>query len=96
MRIEWFFISPSPKDTSCEFWLKLAQWFWRRRFLNFAIWLLSPLGKGRGPSFQQTGIPFTQKSIVPRLVEIVPLVQEMNIFFKISSMYFRYLVIICP
>ena len=23
--------SPSPKDTLCQVWLKLAQWFWRRR-----------------------------------------------------------------
>jgi hypothetical protein len=27
-------ISPSPKDNLCQVWLKLAQWFWRRRFLN--------------------------------------------------------------
>ena len=27
--------SPSPKDDLCQAWLKLAQWFWRRRFLNF-------------------------------------------------------------
>ena len=27
--------SPSPKNALCQFWLKLAQWFWRRRFLNF-------------------------------------------------------------
>jgi hypothetical protein len=27
-------ISPSPKDDLCQVWLKLAQWFWRRRFLN--------------------------------------------------------------
>jgi hypothetical protein len=26
--------SPLPKDDLCQFWLKLAQWFWRRRFLN--------------------------------------------------------------
>ena len=26
---------PSPKDGLCQVWLKLAQWFWRRRFLNF-------------------------------------------------------------
>ena len=26
--------SPSPKDALCQVWLKLAQWFWRRRFLN--------------------------------------------------------------
>ena len=28
-------ISPSPKDALCQVWLKLAQWFWRRRFFNF-------------------------------------------------------------
>ena len=27
--------SPSPKDALCQVWLKLAQWFWRRRFFNF-------------------------------------------------------------
>ena len=27
--------SPSPKDAFCQVWLKLAQWFWRKRFLNF-------------------------------------------------------------
>ena len=26
---------PSAKDVLCQVWLKLAQWFWRRRFLNF-------------------------------------------------------------
>ena len=24
--------SPSPKDTLCQVWFKLAQWFWRRRW----------------------------------------------------------------
>ena len=36
--------SHSPKDALCQVWLKLAQWFWRKRFLNFAILYLSPLG----------------------------------------------------
>ena len=26
---------PSPKDAFCQVWLKLVQWFCRRRFLNF-------------------------------------------------------------
>ena len=26
--------SPLPTDNLCQVWLKLAQWFWRRRFLN--------------------------------------------------------------
>ena len=25
---------PSPKNALCQVWMKLAQWFWRRRFLN--------------------------------------------------------------
>ena len=29
------FESPSPKDALCQVWLKLAQWFWGRRFFNF-------------------------------------------------------------
>ena len=28
------FESPPPKDALCQVWLKLTQWFWRRRFLN--------------------------------------------------------------
>ena len=26
-----------PKNALCQVWLKLDQWFWRRRFLNFII-----------------------------------------------------------
>ena len=39
-----------------------------------AIWLLSPLGKGRGPSFEQTWVPFTQTCFVLSLVKISPVV----------------------
>ena len=44
---------PSPKDAMCQVWLKFAQWFLRRRFLNFDnVYLLFhnyfPLKKG-GP-----------------------------------------------
>ena len=43
--------SPSPKDALCQVWLKLAQWFWRRRFFNFVNVLMLfhnyvPLEKG--------------------------------------------------
>ena len=66
--------SPSPKNALCQVLLKLAQWFWRR-FLYFfnvviAISLLSPLWKERGPSFEQTWIPFTGGSFMQSLVEI--------------------------
>ena len=30
--------SPSPKVALCQVWLKLAQWFRRRRLLNFAMY----------------------------------------------------------
>ena len=42
----------------------------------FAISLLSPLGKGQGPSFEQTSILFTQGCFVPSLIEFVPMVLE--------------------
>ena len=43
---------PSPKDALCQIWLKLDQWFWRRRFFNFVnVFSLFrnylPLEKGR-------------------------------------------------
>jgi hypothetical protein len=28
------FICPLPKDDLCQVWLKLALWFWSKRFLN--------------------------------------------------------------
>ena len=92
--------SSSPKNALCEVWLKLAQWFRRRRFLKFCQEFLlfgnhlldpsSHLGKGWGASFEQTWIPFTQGCFVPILVEISPAV------LLILSMYFCYLVIISP
>ena len=52
--------SPSPKDALCQIWLKLAQWFWGKFFFNISSMyfryfvVLSPLGKGLGPSFEET------------------------------------------
>ena len=50
------------------------------RQCNFAISKLSPLGKGRGPSFEQTCITFTQGCFVPSLVEIGSVVLEKKSF----------------
>ena len=66
---------PLPKNALCHDRLKLAPWFWRR-FLNFVISLLSPLGKEHGPSFKQTSFPFTQGCFVPSLVDIGSVVVE--------------------
>ena len=55
--------SLSPKDALCQVWLKLTKLFWRRRLLNtsmyFRYFVIISLGKGRGPTFEQTWIPFT-------------------------------------
>ena len=83
----------------CQICLKLAQWFWRRfkYFIKvFSLLLLSPLGKGKGHSFEQTWIHFTQGCFVPiKLVEIGPVVFGEE-DFKILSMYFCYFEIISP
>ena len=76
---------PSSKDALCQVWLKLAQWFRRRRFLKFRLcffryFLIISLGKGRVPSFEQTWIPFTQGCFVLSLVEIGSVVLEKKIF----------------
>ena len=42
----------------------------------FTISLLSPLGKGRAPTFEQSEIPFTRGCFVPSLVKIGPMAQS--------------------
>ena len=87
---------PSPEDASCQIWpsgsgeehFKICQCI-------FTISKLSPLGKGWGPSFEQTWLPFTQGCIVPSLVEIGSVVLKKRIF-KFLQFFFRYFVIICP
>ena len=51
--------SPSPKNALCKVWLKLTQWFWRRRFFKissmyFRYFVIISLWKRAGPSFEQT------------------------------------------
>ena len=58
--------------------------FWQ---CNFAISLLSPLGKGRSPSFEEIWIPITQGCFVPSFVEIGPVVLEKK--SKIGKVYRR-------
>ena len=52
-----------PKDALCKVWLKLALWFWRKRFLNFVnIFSLFqnylPLEKGRDINFDKLKSPW--------------------------------------
>ena len=101
LRTEWFLVlnkleSPSPNYDLCQVWLKLVQWFWRRRFLNFvSVFSLFPW-KGQNSPFEQAQIPFNQGCFGLSLVEIGPVVLEIEEDFWISSMFFRYFLIISP
>ena len=72
--------SPSPRYTQVLF--KLAQWFWKRRFLYFVntfflFCYYLPLEKGW--SFIWTNLNY-QECFVPSLVEIGPMVLKKKIF----------------
>ena len=58
---------------------------------NFIFSVLSPLGKRRGPSFEQTWIPSTEEFFVGRLIEIDPVVLEKKIL-----KYFQYNITFSP
>ena len=67
--------SPLPKDALCRVWLKLAQWFVRRRFLNFVnVFSLFhnylPLEKGAALSFNKLGFPSSQDALSQVLLEL--------------------------
>ena len=61
-------------------WVVLERKILKFRQCIFAILLLSFLGKGNGPSIEQTWIPFKQGCFVPKLFEIGPVVLEKKIF----------------
>ena len=76
--------SSSPRDAFYQVWLKLAQWFYRRRFLNFHYFvIISPWI--RAGTF--IWINFIQGCFVLSKVEIGRLVLEEGDFSN-SSMYF--------
>ena len=83
------------KEDLCQIWLRLARRFWRRRFLKFVnvfrYLYLSPLEKGQDPSFVQILIPFTQRWLVPSLVEMDPKKKIFNKFVNVVSVFHNYL-----
>ena len=60
------------------------------------MWLLSPLGKLHGPSFEQIWIPFTQENFVPSRVEMNQAVLEERMFKSYTNVYFYDVAIIYP
>ena len=49
-----------------------------KSFFIFIISQWSPLSEGRGPSFEQTWVPYTRGYFVSSLVEIGPVILEMK------------------
>ena len=74
----------APKDALCRVWLKLAQWFWRRRFLKLSIYfyyvqIISPLGSA-WPFIWAKLNPLHPGILVSSLVENDPVFLEKSIF----------------
>ena len=80
----------------------MTQWFWSRRYVNFInVFSLFrnhlPLEKGRALHLNKLETTLLKNALCPpRLVEICPVVLEKKKIFLISSLYFRYFVIISP
>ena len=60
--------NPSPKDALGQVWLKLAQWLWRRRFLNFVnvsslFRNYLPLEKGRALQLKKLESPLPKDAL---------------------------------
>ena len=83
--------STSSKDIYAKFWwnspVVLEKKIFKYFQYNCNISLLSPLGEGRGPLFEQTWIPSTQGCFVRCLVEIGRVVLEKKL--KLWKVYRR-------
>ena len=93
--------SPSPKDALCQDCLILAQWFWRRSFLKFPqcifhyFVMISPW-KRAGVLIWTNLNPLHPRMHCNKFGWNWPSGSGVEFFFKISSMYFHYFVIISP
>ena len=73
--------SPSPRNTLCQVWLKMAQCMVLEKIFK-SCQILSPLGRA-WPFIWINFIPFTQGYFVPSLVEIGPVVLEKKMKMKV-------------
>ena len=91
--------SPATKDALCQIWLKLAQWFWRIRFLNFVnVFSLfrnyPPLEKGRALHLNKLESPSPKDALCQDWLKLAQWFWRKD--FLISSMYFCDFVFIFP
>ena len=91
---------PSLNNASCQICLKLAQSFWRRRFLissmYFHYFVMIPLWKRVWPFFSINWNPLHPRMFCAKLVEIGHMVMEKKNLNFVKWMYFNYFVIISP
>ena len=91
--------SPLQKDALCQIWLKLALWFWRKRFLISSMYfcyliIISPW-KRVGPTIWTNLNPLYPRMLCAKFGWNW-LSGSGEEDFLISSMYFHYFVIISP
>ena len=80
--------SPSPGDILRQVWLKLAQWFWRKRFLKVVnLFLLFPnylpLEKDLALHLNILESPSPGDTFLPRFVDLGPVVLEKKALKKL-------------
>ena len=86
----WTKINPLHPGILCACLVEIGPVFLEKKIFKscqfiFIISQLSPLWEGRGPSFEQTWMPFTQGYFVPSLVEVGPVVLEKKM--KMGKVY---------
>ena len=90
--------TPSPKNAFCQVWLQMALWL-RTRFLKFinVVWLFCyflSLEKGGVLHSNKHESPSPKDTLCQVLLKLAQWFLRRR--FKISSMHFRYFLIICP
>ena len=90
--------SPSPNDALCQVWLKLAQWFWRRRFFNFVdVFSLFrnylPLEKGRAHHLNKLESPSPKDALCQVWLKLAQWFQKRRFlnFVNVFSLFPNYL-----
>ena len=90
--------SNSPKDALCQVWLKLAQWFWRRRFLNFAnvfslFYNYLPLEKIRALHLNKLESPLPKDALCQVWMQLAQSFWRRRFlnFFNVFSLFRNYL-----
>ena len=87
----WPFISIYLSPLYIRIFCAKFSWNWPSGSWEEDLWLLSPLEKMHGPSFEQISIIFNHEYFVSCLVEMSPAVLEM--IFKSCQYFFQFLLL---